>query len=104
MTTGVGSMSREVSLCSLGGLFLWFLQDAYLYEWLAAGILIVINLTVPMVAIKPVDRYYSPVDQTLSYPKTDNTISNSVLFALVFAFPIAVYLCASLYKKSFHDL
>lgn len=97
-------MTREISLTSREGLVAWFLADAYIYDWLAAGILIIINLTVPGGAIKPVDRAYTLGDPSLSYPDRNSTISSSVLYALAFAFPLIVYIAASVYKKSFHDL
>lgn len=34
----------------------WFITDGFLYDWIVAFVALLINTTVPLVRIRPVDR------------------------------------------------
>lgn len=88
----------------LNKLYGWFLfPQGYLWDWLVAGILILISFVVPLVAIRPYVRFYVPTDPTLSYPMTVGTISGTVLYILTFIWPGSVFVVMALYKRSWHD-
>ena len=90
-------------LMSLKGLHAWFISDGYLWDWISAGLVIVISLTVPGGSLKPVNRFYTPGDPTLSYPIGNGTISSPVLYVLVFAVPFFIYVAYAFFRRSFHD-
>ena len=92
-----------VPLLSGRGLYAWFIMDGYLFDWIVAGVAIIINLTVPGGAVKPTNRFYQDGDPTISYPARDGTISSGVLYAITFALPFTVYMATALFRRSFHD-
>lgn len=81
----------------------WFIREGYLWEWLTAAAIVIINHTVPLYAIPPMARFYVNSDPTLSYPVTSSTISGSVLYILAFLFPGVVIVCTAALLRSFHD-
>lgn len=81
----------------------WFVSDGYLWDWIVAAVVIIINLVVPLEAIHPRDRYYVNDDPTLAYPYHENTISSAVLYLLVFLFPGVVYVASAALQKSWAD-
>lgn len=85
-------------------LWAWFITDIWLLDWATAGVLILINHLVPVHSIEPAHRPYNPQDLTLAYPLNDGTISSSVLYALVFAFPTIVFASVATAQRSTADL
>lgn len=113
----------------------WFIDsDGYLWDWLAAAALIIIDHLVPIVAIAPVQvwhtvcasqlhslcshcaaspqstasrnvtqRLYSLTDEALAYPYRSNTVSSTVLYILVFAFPGIVFIAGAMIQRSAAD-
>jgi hypothetical protein len=91
------------TLLSKDGIYAWFIEDGYLWDWLVTAILLIIDFFVPSTAVKPVARFYLADDPTLSYPYHENTISGTVLYILVLLFPAAVFSLCGLIRRSFHD-
>ncbi|GAX83367.1 hypothetical protein CEUSTIGMA_g10792.t1 [Chlamydomonas eustigma] len=85
------------------GLYAWFIEDGYLWDWLVTAIFLIISFFVPLKAVKPVTRFYLNNDPTLSYPYSENTISGTVLYILVLLLPAVVFCTCGLVRRSFHD-
>jgi len=101
--TIMASHVSRIPVLSWAFLRIWFMQEGYIWDWIVAIVLTIINHVVPLTAIRPVDRFYINTDPTLSYPYEENTISSTVLYILAFAFPgVCIVVSASL-QKSFHD-
>lgn len=79
----------------------WFITDGYIWEWIAAGIVILLNYVIPITAIKPINRYYLPTDPSIAYLLHDNTISSSVLGWLSFGLPILAFSVHQFFRPSF---
>ncbi len=88
---------------SVAFLVRWFITDGYLWDWLFAAIVIIVNNTVPLGAVKPVDRFYLPSDATLSYPAGSSTISGTVLWLLVFILPLVLITIYDIVCRDLHD-
>ncbi|EFJ45779.1 hypothetical protein VOLCADRAFT_121142 [Volvox carteri f. nagariensis] len=78
----------------------FFVVEGYLWDWLTAAAGIVINLIVPAHALKPLDRYYSSTDPTLSYPVKGSSVPSSALYVLVFVLPAVVFAMTAAIRRS----
>ncbi|GBF89334.1 hypothetical protein Rsub_02211 [Raphidocelis subcapitata] len=67
-----------------------FVRDGYLYDWLLAIALIVVNFTIPGPVIKPLRRAYVPGDPSLSYPSVHVPLTENQKFWIEFATPAVV--------------
>lgn len=79
-------------------------DESYLWEWLTAGCLILINLLVPGLAIEPFHRFVPVSDPSLSYPYKSSTVSNGVLYVLTFVAPAAIFLASGLLSPRGFDV
>jgi hypothetical protein len=80
-----------------------FISEGYLYDWLLALVLILINFTVPNVLLPPVERAYSPNDPSLSYPNAYVPLTESQKYVLVFLLPAVIAGVAQLWYRSLLD-
>jgi hypothetical protein len=80
-----------------------FIVAGYVYDWLLALVLVVINWTVPCILIKPLDRFYVPDDPALSYPSLRAPLTEDQKFVLIFGLPALVSAVAQLWLKSWLD-
>jgi hypothetical protein len=80
-----------------------FITEGYLYDWLLALVLIIINFTVPTVLLPPVERAYSPDDASLAYPIAHVPLTEDQKYALVFVLPAAIAAVAQLWCRNWLD-
>lgn len=80
-----------------------FISEGYLYDWLLALVLILINFTVPNILLPPVERAYAPNDPSLSYPNAYVPLTEDQKYALVFLLPAVIAGVAQLWYRSLLD-
>mmetsp|Transcript_1179 Transcript_1179/g.2810 ORF Transcript_1179/g.2810 Transcript_1179/m.2810 type:complete len:317 (-) Transcript_1179:447-1397(-) len=76
-----------------------FMKDGYGWDWLGAGLIIVINFLFPTFLIPPIDRAYDAADKTLAYPFREDTVSNLAAALLVFLPPAGVFIVACIFFR-----
>jgi hypothetical protein len=84
-------------------LFNHFILQGYVYDWLLALTLIVINFTVPVLIIRPFQRPYTEGDPALSYPHTSVPLTENQKFALLFGLPGLVAALMQIWWRSWLD-
>lgn len=76
-----------------------FIEEGYLWDWLLALTLIVVNFTVPGPIVKAARRFYSPGDPALSYPTVHVPLSETQKFYIEFAIPGLVAFAAQFARR-----
>lgn len=82
---------------------LWLVVAGYLWDWLLALVLIVINFTVPGIVIPAVERMYFEDDPAFRYPPTPSWLSERQKFPVEFGVPLLVVALIQLHSKSLID-
>ena len=99
--TAHGTMSsktkRDTTLHS------FFISEGYIWDWITAAALIVINHLVPERAIKPIHRFFNPSDATIAYPYRENSVPSFALYLLVFVLPAVVVSVVAVLHRSAID-
>lgn len=78
-------------------------EEGYHNDWLLSIVLIVINLTIPLGWVQPIERFYTKSDPAISYPYHPNTVSNTDMMLLTFLLPLSVFSTFALLKTSWLD-
>jgi hypothetical protein len=82
----------------------WLISAGYIWDWLLAAVLVVINFFVPGVLIPAVDRMYFPDDPTLRYPSVESWLNEQQKFPVEFGVPLAVVLLVQIWGRSGADV
>ncbi|KAF6265403.1 phosphatidic acid phosphatase type 2/haloperoxidase [Scenedesmus sp. NREL 46B-D3] len=81
----------------------WLLLAGYIWDWLLAVTLIIVNFTIPGEVIPPLERMWFPNDPTLSYPPTRSWLSERGKFPVEFGIPLLVTALAQVHSRSLLD-
>lgn len=81
----------------------WLLLAGYIWDWLLALTLIIINFTIPGEVIPPLERMWFPNDPSLSYPPTKSWLSEKGKFPVEFGIPLLVAALAQFESRSLID-
>ncbi|EFJ52616.1 hypothetical protein VOLCADRAFT_85779 [Volvox carteri f. nagariensis] len=71
-------------------------MTSYLLDWVLAAGLLVFDFMVPLKTIQPINRFATPGDPALSYPRRSDTIPTYALLAISLGGPTAVFLLTAL--------
>jgi hypothetical protein len=86
-----------------GTLFSFFISEGYLWDWLTAAALIIVNHLVPGRALKPIHRFYNTGDETIAYPFHEGSVPSYALYILVFVLPAVVVAVVAALQYSARD-
>lgn len=89
---------------SLVFLYKFLIQAGYLWDWLLAAVLIIINFNVPGVLIPAVDRLYFDDDPMLRYPSKESWLNEKQKFPVEFGIPVLVVALAQIWARDAADL
>eukprot|EP00878_Enallax_costatus_P002057 GHUV01002223.1.p1 GENE.GHUV01002223.1~~GHUV01002223.1.p1 ORF type:complete len:288 (+),score=64.57 GHUV01002223.1:130-993(+) len=81
----------------------WFLLAGYLWDWLLAIALIIINFTIPGTVIPAVKRIIFDDDPSLKYPSSSSWLSEEQKFPVEFGVPLVVVALVQLNTRSLVD-
>lgn len=81
----------------------WLLVAGYLWDWLLALALIIINFTVPGNVIPAVKRMYFVDDTAFRYPSTPSWLSERGKFPVEFGLPLLIVALIQVHSRSLVD-
>lgn len=81
----------------------WFVLAGYLWDWLLALTLIIINFTVPGNVIPAMKRIYFDNDPAFKYPSTSSWLSETQKFPVELGIPLLVVALVQLHSRSLVD-